>query len=82
MNAFQQYFYDLAQEIALAGTSSYFYDPVQTDRVVEGLLMTLELSVVCVVLSVIIGIMGAWIQGAHSAICAYDLDAGVHPVFP
>ena len=28
--------------------------------------MTLELSIICVILSVIIGILGAWLQGAHS----------------
>ncbi len=50
MNAFQQ----------------YFYDPTQTERVIDGLWMTVQLSVVCVVCSVIIGIVGAWIQGSHS----------------
>lgn len=28
--------------------------------------MTVQLSVICVILSVIIGILGAWLQGAHS----------------
>ena len=65
MNSFQQYFYDLAQ-VSPKWNFIFFYDPVQTDRVIEGLWMTLELSVICVILSVIIGIMGAWLQGAHS----------------
>ncbi len=65
MNAFQQYFYDLAQE-SPRWNFIFFYDPVQTDRVIEGLWMTLQLSIVCVILSVIIGIAGAWLQGAHS----------------
>ena len=65
MNAFQQYFYDLAQEDP-KWNFIYLYDPVQTDRVIEGLWMTLELSVICVILSVIIGVVGAWVQGAKS----------------
>ena len=44
----------------------YLYDPTQTARVVEGFWMTLELSVICVILSVVIGVAGAWAQGAHS----------------
>lgn len=67
MNSFQQYFYDLAQTHP-KWNFIYFYDPTQTDRVIEGFWMTLELSVICVVLSVIIGVVGAWVQGAHSKI--------------
>lgn len=44
----------------------YLYDPTQTARVVEGFWMTLELSIICVILSVVIGVVGAWAQGAHS----------------
>jgi polar amino acid transport system permease protein len=65
MNAFQQYFYDLAQTHP-KWNFIYLYDPTQTDRVIEGLWMTIQLSVVCVILSVIIGVVGAWAQGAHS----------------
>ena len=65
MNAFQQYFYDLAQTHP-KWNFIYFYDPTQTARVLEGLWMTLELSVICVVFSVIIGVVGAWAQGAQS----------------
>ena len=65
MNAFQQYFYDLAQ-IHPKWNFIYLYDPVQTERVIEGLWMTIQLSVVCVILSVVIGVVGAWVQGSHS----------------
>ncbi|MFT7672564.1 MAG: polar amino acid transport system permease protein [Gammaproteobacteria bacterium] len=65
MNGFQQYFYDLAQ-VYPKWNFIYFYDSSQTDRVIEGLWMTLELSVICVILSVVIGIVGAWGQGAQS----------------
>ncbi len=67
MNAFQQYFYDLAQEYP-RWNFIYFYDPSQTERVIDGLGMTVQLSVICVICSVIIGVIGAWIQGAHSAL--------------
>ncbi len=67
MNAFQQYFYDLAQEYP-RWNFIFFYDPVQTQRVIDGLLMTIQLSVICVVLSVVIGILGAWLQGAPSKV--------------
>ena len=43
----------------------YLYDPVQADRVVEGFWMTLLLSLSCVVLSVVIGVAGAWLQGSR-----------------
>ncbi len=42
----------------------YIYDPVQTERVLDGLWMTIQLSVFCVILSVIIGVVGAWLQGS------------------
>lgn len=40
----------------------FFYDPVQMDRVIEGFWTTIELAVVCVLISVVIGIVGAWMQ--------------------
>ena len=40
----------------------FFYDSTQFERVVEGFWMTLELSIICVVLSVVIGVLGAWMQ--------------------
>ena len=40
----------------------FFYDSVQAERVIEGFWTTIELSVICVFLSVVIGIVGAWMQ--------------------
>ena len=40
----------------------FFYDSVQAERVIEGFWTTVELSVICVFLSVVIGIVGAWMQ--------------------
>ena len=42
----------------------FFYDPTQWDRVITGLWVTIQLSVVCVILSVVIGVIGAWLQGS------------------
>jgi len=42
-----------------------FYDQFDRHRFVGGLLTTIELSVACIVLSVLIGVAGAWLQGSH-----------------
>ena len=49
-----------------AGISFFSTIQSQTDRVLTGLWTTIELSVTCVILSVIIGLIGAWLQGAQS----------------
>jgi polar amino acid transport system permease protein len=42
-----------------------FYDTFDRTRFASGFLTTVKLSVVCIVLSVVIGIIGAWIQGSR-----------------
>lgn len=44
----------------------FFYEERQWDKVVSGLWLTVKLSVACVIFSVIIGIVGAAMQGANS----------------
>lgn len=44
---------------------SIFYDAYDRERFFAGLWMTVKLSVVCIILSVVIGIVGAWLQGAR-----------------
>ena len=44
------------------------YDAFDRSRFADGFLLTIELSVVCIVLSVFIGIAGAWIQGSRHRI--------------
>ena len=44
---------------------SIFYDPFDRGRFASGFLMTVKLSAVCIVLSVLIGIVGAWLQGSR-----------------
>ncbi|MDH3467082.1 MAG: amino acid ABC transporter permease [Gammaproteobacteria bacterium] len=65
MNSFQQFFFDLNEKYP-KWNFIFFYDPTQTDRVLSGLWMTIQLAVVCVILSVVIGLIGAWLQGSHS----------------
>lgn len=42
-----------------------FYDPFYRGRFFNGLLMTVWLSAVCIVLSIAIGLVGAWLQGSR-----------------
>ena len=41
------------------------YDPFDRARFLHGFLVTAELSVVCVVGSVLVGVVGAWLQGSN-----------------
>jgi len=63
MEAFQEFFRELAQTNP-KWNFIYLYDPVQTERVLTGLWVTIKLSIICVALSVVIGIVGAWLQGS------------------
>ncbi len=42
-----------------------FYDAFDRARFARGFLMTVRLSAICIVLSVLIGMAGAWIQGSR-----------------
>lgn len=44
---------------------SIFYDAFDRGRFAAGLIMTIKLSVACIVLSVMIGVLGAWLQGSR-----------------
>lgn len=59
----RQFFLDL-HDVAPRWNFIFFHDPTQWDRVVSGFWVTVELSILCVVFSVIIGIVGAWLQGS------------------
>lgn len=58
-----EYFRQLAEEQP-RWNFIFFYEPVEIKRVLSGIGVTLELSIVCLILSVIIGILGAWLQGS------------------
>ncbi len=46
---------------------SIFYDALDRSRFLEGLWTTVKLSLICTVLSLAIGIVGAWLQGSRFA---------------
>jgi len=46
----------------------WMYDERQQGKILGGIWMTVQLAVACVIFSVIIGIAGAWLQGAKSAL--------------
>src|SRR6056300_328943 len=46
----------------------WMYEPVQQEKVLSGIWMTIQLSVACLFFSVIIGIIGAFLQGSRNAI--------------
>ncbi|MCG8544994.1 MAG: amino acid ABC transporter permease [Alphaproteobacteria bacterium] len=64
IDAIRQLFLDL-YEVAPRWNFIFFHDKTQWDRVVEGFWVTIQLSVACVIFSVIIGVVGAWLQGSH-----------------
>lgn len=49
----------------------FFYEPRQWARILSGLKYTVWLSIACLIFSVIIGIVGAWLQGASSKTVRY-----------
>lgn len=65
IDTIQDFFRDLAAS-APHWNFVWIYDDHQMNRVLTGLWMTIKLSVFCLIFSVIIGIVGAWAQGAKS----------------
>jgi polar amino acid transport system permease protein len=43
----------------------YIYDSYDRGRFLAGVVLTLELAAICVVASIIIGVVGAWLQGSR-----------------
>jgi polar amino acid transport system permease protein len=62
-----QFFLDL-YEIAPRWNFIFFYDERQWDRLVSGFRVTVQLSILCVFFSVVIGIVGAWMQGSPNKV--------------
>jgi len=63
MTGFEEFFRDLAAE-HVRWNFIWLYDEKQAGRILTGLWMTIKLSIACVILSVVIGVLGAWAQGA------------------
>ncbi len=43
----------------------FFYEPAQGARVLDGMWMTVKLAIMCTIFSVIIGVIGAFLQTSH-----------------
>ncbi|SNS85245.1 amino acid ABC transporter permease [Antarctobacter heliothermus] len=67
LDAFQDFFRAFAADHP-AWNFVFFYEERQWGQVISGLWMTIKLSVVCVIFSVIIGIVGAAMQGSNSRV--------------
>lgn len=63
MEAFYEWFRWLYDTTGI--NLSIFYDEFDRTRMVSGFFMTVWLSIVCLFFSVVIGIIGAWLQGSH-----------------
>ena len=46
----------------------WMYDERQQGKILGGIWMTIKLAIACVIFSMVIGVVGAWLQGARSAI--------------
>ncbi|QIE57130.1 amino acid ABC transporter permease [Pikeienuella piscinae] len=65
MTGIEEYFRHLAEEYP-RWNFIWLYDEKQAGRILSGLFMTIRLSIACVILSVVLGVLGAWLQGARS----------------
>ncbi|MFV1930179.1 amino acid ABC transporter permease [Phaeobacter sp. A47a-4a] len=72
MTGFEAFFVQLAEDFP-RWNFIWLYDEKQAGRILSGLWMTVKLSFACVLLSLLIGIAGAWLLGASNRI----LRAGV-----
>ncbi|MFH5776373.1 amino acid ABC transporter permease [Paracoccus broussonetiae] len=76
MTGIQDFFRELAAS-SPRWNFVWLYDAHQMDRVLTGLWMTIKLSLFCLVFSVVIGILGAWAQGAKSRLLRGAVSAYV-----
>lgn len=61
----EEFFIELADN-APRWNFVWMYDERQQGKILSGLAMTIKLSVACVFFSVIVGLIGAWMQGSKS----------------
>ena len=67
MGGFEEFFRQLAEDYP-RWNFIWLYEPRQTERVLDGIWMTIKLSVACVIFSLVIGVVGAGLQGAKSKV--------------
>ena len=63
----EEYFRQLA-DTAPRWNFIWMYEDRQQGKILSGLWMTIKLSIMCLIFSVVIGVIGAWMQGAPSRI--------------
>jgi polar amino acid transport system permease protein len=63
MESFFEWFRVLYDETGI--NLPFLYDAYDRDRMIAGFFMTIKLSVTCLIFSMIIGAIGAWLQGSH-----------------
>lgn len=64
---FADFFRQLAEEYP-RWNFIWLYDERQAGKLISGLSLTIQLSIACIFFSLVIGVVGAWLQGARSAI--------------
>lgn len=63
MQAFYDWFRWLYETTGI--NLNYVYDDFDRARMLKGLWLTLELAVITIILSIVVGIVGAWLQGSR-----------------
>ncbi|THF62257.1 amino acid ABC transporter permease [Pseudothauera rhizosphaerae] len=63
MEALARWFADLHERTGI--NLVVFYDPFDAARFFRGVLLTVEMAALCIVASVLIGAVGAWLQGSR-----------------
>jgi len=53
---------------------TFIYDDFDRARMIKGFALTLELSVITIVLSIVIGVIGAWFQGSRLKLVRWLID--------
>ena len=66
MEVFADFFRDLYDTTGL--NFVIFYEEYETERFIAAVWTSLKLIVICLILSLVVGIVGAWAQGAKSRI--------------
>ena len=66
LEAFTEFFKQVAEDYP-RWNFIFFHDPRQWARIVSGFQYTVILSIACVIFSVVIGVVGAWLQGSPIA---------------
>ena len=65
MTGFEQFFIELA-DTNPKWNFVYFYQDVERSRIITGIYYTIGLSILTVFFSIVVGLVGAWMQGSKS----------------